>query len=237
MSSKTKQLEEKLRSAERLGYVGGMVSKLAHELRNPLNTISVNLQLLDEDFSKNNSDPKMLNRLRVARKEINRLEHLLSDFLRFARPVPMDLKSQDINQLVLSFVEFIKPSAEKSNVKIVPHLGKGLNPVLLDEKLLKSVLLNLTLNSIAAMPNGGTITFRTRQRRNQVLLTITDTGNGIPREILDKVFDVFFTTKEGGSGLGLSITRRIIEDLAGTITIDSTSGVGTTVIISFPVHT
>src|SRR5208283_5062911 len=99
MTTKTKDLEQRLRAAERLGYVGGMVSKLAHELRNPLNTISVNLQLLEEDCAKFN-DEKILKRLRVSRNEINRLEHLLSDFLRFAKPATLDLKPTDLNHLL-----------------------------------------------------------------------------------------------------------------------------------------
>ena len=234
MPAKRKELEDKLRAAERLGYVGGMVSKLAHELRNPLNTISVNLQLLEEDCAKIN-DGKILKRLQISRTEINRLEHLLSDFLRFARPVSMDLKPLDINEIITGFIEFINPTAEKDKVQIVAHLGEKLSPILLDEKLFKSALLNLTLNAIAAMPKGGTLTFRTRQRKDRILLTITDTGKGISTEQLTKVFDVFYTTKEGGSGLGLPITRRIIEDLGGSITLDSTERAGTTVIISLPV--
>ncbi len=235
MTTKTKDLEQKLRAAERLGYVGGMVSKLAHELRNPLNTISVNLQLLEEDCAKFN-DEKILKRLRVSRNEINRLEHLLSDFLRFAKPATLDLKPTDLDHLLGGFIEFIMPSAERNKIKITALLGKDLPSILLDEKLFKSALLNVVLNSISAMPEGGTITFRTRQRKERILLTITDTGCGIPAEQLAKIFDIFYTTREGGSGLGLPITRRIIEDLGGTITLDSTPGMGTTAIISLPVN-
>jgi len=234
MASKIKDLEDKLRAADRLGYVGGMVSKLAHELRNPLNTISVNLQLLEEDCAKMN-DGKVLNRLRVARKEINRLEHVLSDFLRFARPAILELKPVDINKVIAGFIEFITPSADRNKIKIVAMFGKNLPPVMLDEKLFKAALLNLVLNSTTAMPNGGIITLRTRLRKDRILVTITDTGCGIPTEQLPKVFDVFYTTREGGSGLGLPITRRAIEDLGGTITLDSTVGAGTTAILSLPI--
>jgi two-component system sensor histidine kinase HydH len=234
MAPKVKELEEKLRAAERLGYVGGMVSKLAHELRNPLNTISVNLQLLEEDLAKS-KDEKVIKRLQTSRKEINRLEHLLSDFLRFAKPAHLDLKPVDMNHVLGGFIEFFTPTAERNKIKLVALFGKELPPVMLDEKLFKSAIMNLVLNSTVAMPDGGTITFRTRLRKDRVLVAISDTGIGIPAEKLPKVFDVFFTTRDGGTGLGLPITRRAIEDLGGTITLDSTPGMGTTAILSLPI--
>jgi len=230
----TEELEEKLRAAERLGYVGGSVRKLAHELRNPLNTIYLNLQLLQEDCKKYN-DAKMSRRLDSSLKEVQRLEHILSEFLHFARSSIQKLQPQDINPLIETFVDFIQPTSDRDKIKVSTKLQKKLPWVLMDENLFRSILMNLYLNSAAAMPDGGKFTIRTRRVKSRVLITITDTGKGIPPEILPRVFDIFFTTKTGGSGLGLSITRRAVEDLGGTVTLDSTVGSGTTVIFSLPI--
>jgi signal transduction histidine kinase len=235
-NNKTRQdLETKLRAAERLGYLGGSVRKLAHELRNPLNSIYLNLQLLEEDF-KQIDNPDMLRRLQVSLKEVQRLEQILSDFLNFARSSVTELKPMDVNKVLQSFEEFIKPTSERDKIEVISYLGKELPYVLLDEKLFRSVLMNLYLNSAAAMPEGGTFTIRTRlQKKDKVLITLTDTGKGIPPESLKKVFDVFYTTKSSGSGLGLSLTRRAIEDMGGTISLDSSPGSVTTAFITLPI--
>jgi signal transduction histidine kinase len=235
-SNKTQQeLETKLRAAERLGYLGGSVRKLAHELRNPLNSIYLNLQLLEEDC-KQQDNPDMLRRLQVSLKEVQRLEQILSDFLNFARSSVTELKPMDVNKVLESFVEFIKPTSERDKIQLVTYLGNDLPYVLLDEKLFRSVLMNLYLNAAGAMQEGGTFTIRTRlQKKDKVLITLTDTGKGIPTETLKKVFDIFYTTKTSGSGLGLPLTRRAIEDMGGTITLDSSPGSVTTAFISLPI--
>lgn len=250
MASRTKELENKLRQAEKLAYVGQMASKLAHELRNPLNTISINLQMLEEDLAAAKSaynsnqriassidNDKLLRRINISRHEIQRLEHLLSNFLRFAKVIPTDQHPIDINQLIHTLVEFIMPTAKLANVTIVESLQPELPQVNIDEKLLKSALLNLVLNAIEAMTNGGTLTLHTMvasKTKKQVQLIVQDTGNGIPSESIAQVFDVFYTTKDDGSGLGLPIAKRIITDADGTIDIQSTVGQGTKIIITLP---
>jgi signal transduction histidine kinase len=227
------QWEEKLRAARRLGYVGGSVRKLAHELRNPLNSIYLNLQLLEEDLKKYD-DATLSKRLDVSIKEVKRLEHLLSEFLQFARTSITDLKPMDINAVIKSWVDFIRPTAEQRHIQLQCHFTPNLPPVLLDELLFRSVLMNLFLNSKDAIGENGVIIIRTFIRKRKILVTLTDTGSGLPPEKLNQVFDIFYTTKPGGSGLGLSITRRAIEDMGGTITLDSSPGHGTTAIISLP---
>jgi signal transduction histidine kinase len=261
MSSHITELEEKLRRAEKLAYVGQMTSKLAHELRNPLNTISINLQMLEEDIATAKNQmitpikrldytdiqqsaicnpqfaDQFLRRVQISRHEIQRLEHLLSNFLRFAKSIPAEIHPTDINKLIQHLIEFINPTAKAAQVEIIAELEPELPRVNLDEKLMKSALLNLVLNAIEAMPNGGTVTLQTAvtgKSKKQVLLVIQDTGTGIPQENLTKVFDVFYTTKEDGSGLGLSIAKRIITDIDGTIGISSVLGKGTTVTITLP---
>lgn len=250
MSSHINELEEKLRQAEKLAYIGQMTSKLAHELRNPLNTISINLQLLEEDMetAKRTISPdhlaadkidcdQLLRRIQISKHEIQRLEHLLSNFLRFAKSVPTQVQSTDINLTLRNLIEFIQPTATSSQVQIVIELQSELPLVNIDEKLLKSAILNLVLNAIEAMPNGGTLTIRTAvslTNKKQVQILIRDTGIGISAENLLKVFDVFYTTKEDGSGLGLPIAKRIITDADGYIELSSEPGKGTTVIIKLP---
>jgi signal transduction histidine kinase len=260
MPSTINELEEKLQQAEKLAYVGQMTSKLAHELRNPLNTISINLQLLEEhlDFTKQDvsmeqlTDLKidcdqMLRWIKVSRHEIQRLEHLLSNFLRFAKSVSSQPQPSDINITIRNVVEFIIPAAKQAKVEIVTQLAPDLPKVNIDIQLMKSALLNLILNAIDAMPDGGTLTMRTAMKKpgqspsekdrhnpEQVQIIIQDTGLGIPPDKLDKVFEVFYTTKENGSGLGLSIAKRIISDVHGTIELTSEVGKGTTVSITLP---
>lgn len=251
MATKVKELIEKLRQAEKLAFVGQMTSKLAHELRNPLNTISINLQMLEEDLTTSKSaNPtnqistsnincdKLLRRISISRHEIQRLEHLLSNFLRFAKSVPAEKHPIDFNHLIHNLVEFILPTAKLAKVEVVAELQPKLPQVNIDEKLMKSAILNLILNAVEAMPNGGTLTLQTRvaeKSKKQVQLVVQDTGIGIPPENLDKVFDVFYTTKDDGSGLGLPIAKRIITDADGTVEIQSTVGQGTKITITLPV--
>ena len=250
MPSKIKELEKKLYQAEKLAYVGQMTSKLAHELRNPLNTISINLQMLEEDIATaKNTVPasqlatqkidcdQLLRRVQISRHEIQRLEHLLSNFLRFAKSIPVEIHPTDINQVLCNLIEFIKPTAKSAKVEIIAELEPELPFVNIDEKLMKSALLNLVLNGIESMPNGGILTIQTvssAPKKNQIQLVIQDTGTGISEENLAKVFDVFYSTKEDGSGLGLPIAKRIITDVDGTIGISSVLGKGTTVTITLP---
>ncbi|MFB3895215.1 MAG: nitrogen regulation protein NR(II) [bacterium] len=250
MASRTKELEDKLHQAEKLAYVGQMASKLAHELRNPLNTISINLQMLEEDLTAVKSgntgnlgiaqsidSDKLLRRINISRHEIQRLEHLLSNFLRFAKVVPTEPQPININQLIHTLVEFILPTAKLAKVEVVESLQPELPQVIVDEKLFKSAILNLVLNAIESMPNGGTLALQTavaNKSKKQIQLIVQDTGIGIPPENIAQVFDVFYTTKDDGSGLGLPIAKRIITDADGAIDIQSTVGQGTKIIITLP---
>ncbi|MEJ2034247.1 MAG: ATP-binding protein, partial [Deltaproteobacteria bacterium] len=166
--------------------------------------------------------------------EIARINGIIEEFVKYARFAPSDLKPNDLHALLRELVGMISQNAQQAGVSIELSLADKLDPVPLDKKKMTQALLNLCVNAIQAMPDGGTLTIQTDRAEDQVTLTIADTGQGIAAEDLDRVFDPFFTRKEGGLGFGLPIVRRIIEDHKGRITCRSKTGEGTTFEITLP---
>lgn len=219
-------------SAEVTTLAGG----LAHEIRNPLSTIRMNLDLLFEDAVES-EDPKtrrMLRKLETIRRECARVEGLLSAFLQFARAGEMQKLPRDLSQVVQEFVDFYTPEARKYGIELRPHLASNLPLVDMDPTLVRQAVTNLTRNAQQAMPQGGVIELQTCRRGDQVCLDVIDTGVGIPRAVQEKLFQVFFSTKDSGTGLGLPTVRKIVEAHGGTIHCDSEPGRGTRFTLSFP---
>lgn len=216
--------------------IAALAGALAHEIRNPLSTISLNLELMTEDLSKeeNPRDQRVLRKVRIVQRECDRLTQLLEDFMRFARAGEPELERVDLNAEVTEFIEFFRPEAQAARLELSPHLSTDLPGVRLDRDLFRQVLLNLARNAREAMPAGGALEFLSQRTGERVELALIDNGPGMSKETQAKVCEVFFTTKPNGSGLGLPTVRKIIERHGGTMQIDSEPGRGTRITLSLP---
>jgi signal transduction histidine kinase len=211
--------------AELAELAGGFI----HEIKNHLSTLNLNLQLLAEDFQnpETQRERRALNRIQRLQSECTRLVDISNDFLRFARLKDLDLHPVRLNDVVEELLDFFGPTARQANVTIKQFLPVDLPLVSLDVEQFKQALLNLMLNAEQAMPDGGEITLMASSADHGVRLEIIDTGAGMAPEVIAKVFKPFFTTKPGGNGLGLPITRKIIEAHGGTLDAQSELGHGT----------
>jgi len=166
--------------------------------------------------------------------EAERLQSVLDNFLQFAAGRRLQKQPTDVNRLLDELAQFLSPQAEKARIRFVRELAPDLPRVPADPNLLRQAAMNILLNAQQAMPAGGTITLRTRKQNGNVHLQFADTGEGIPEEVRHRVFDIYFSTKPAGTGLGLPITRRIVEEHDGSISIQSAPGRGTLVTVVLP---
>ncbi len=236
-----RRLEQRARTAERLAELGTLTGGLAHEIKTPLPTIGLNLQLLRESLAESDLPEqqvtRLTNRLDAVSGEAERLREILEDFLAFAGRMKLDRHPVDLSRLAGDLVDFFEPQAEQSGVQVRPQLAEGLDAVSVDASLLKQAMLNLMINATQAMvearyankPHGGAtdLIIKTVQRDDAVVVHVIDTGPGIEPERLEKVFHPYFSTKKGGTGLGLATSRRIIEEHGGEVTVHSELGRGT----------
>jgi PAS domain S-box-containing protein len=230
-----KSRESRLRRAESLASLTTLAAGVAHEIKNPLGSMGIHIQLIQRALKAGKIDEAALGHdLDVINEEINRLNGIVVDFLFAVRPMDTTLMLGSLNKTVSDVVEFLEPELEQSRVRAVLELTETGDTVLMDERFLKQALLNLVKNSMHAMENGGTLTFRTRASADRVTFALTDTGSGIPPELLEKIFEPYFTTKDFGSGLGLTLVYKIVKEHGADIQVDSKVGQGTTVTIAFP---
>ncbi len=212
---------------------------LAHEIRNPLSTILMNLELLAEDVGEIESSTahRLLKRVNRVQAECGNLETILNEFLQFARAGEPILEEVNLNSLVQDFLKFVEAQALESAVELRPHLDADLPNVKADQALLRQVLANLARNAFQAMPKGGTLEFLTSVAKDEILLQVIDSGDGMSEKTVSKMFQAFFSTRSDGSGLGLPTVRRIIDAHGGRISCESELGQGTrfTIHLPFPV--
>lgn len=221
--------------AEMAELIGG----LAHELRNPLSTLMVNLQLLAEDLNDLTADPEDTRRRSLVRvgslqREAERLQSLFDEFLHLTDPFKAHPTEEDINDIVGRLLAFFEPSARGGGIKIEFTLADGPLICHVDESHLRRALLNILINAQQAMTEGGTLTVTTKAEDTFAVVEIADTGTGIGEEERERVFRPFFSTKAKGTGLGLSITQRVIQEHGGTLSFESRRDVGTTFTIRLP---
>jgi signal transduction histidine kinase len=220
-------LERRARDAERLAELGTLTGGLAHEIKNPLSTVQLNLQLLAEDLTPDNpAYPRIVNRLKTVQKETSRLRDILDDFLRYAGQLELDRQPTDLNELLEELVDFFLPQAQQQKAKV--RLRRADVPLIaaVDPRLIKQAVLNLMLNALQAMPDGGELILSASKHDGAALIDIIDTGKGIPREAIDKIFQAYYTSKKGGTGLGLAMTQRIVKEHGGQLTVKSEVGKG-----------
>lgn len=210
---------------EKLAAVGMLVAGLAHEIRNPFNGAQLHATFLERGLRRGGAEPEQLEAIRIVTEEIRRLGSLVSEFLDFARPKPLDLRPTSMRSLCEHVATLIGPAAEKVGAKIALELPVHDLVLDIDAPKMEQVLLNLLQNAIEAleMVAGGTAKLRVRRRPRNVVVEVEDDGPGLP-ESDAPIFDPFFSTKPNGTGLGLSIVHRIVTDHAGTIDVDSHPG-------------
>ena len=213
-----------------------LAGSFIHEIKNHLSTLGLNLQLLAEDFAEPQSqrERRAHDRIQRLQGECQRLVDVSNDFLRFARIKDLKLEPADLAELVDELVDFFGPTARGTNIDIKLYLPADLPRLALDRELFKQALLNLMLNAQQAMSEGGTLTVQAEARPQEVCLSLIDTGQGMAPEVLDKVFRPFFSTKPGGSGLGLATTRKIVQAHGGRIEVQSEVGRGTKFTLCLP---
>ncbi|MGH7176980.1 MAG: sensor histidine kinase [Tepidisphaeraceae bacterium] len=230
-------LDRRARRAERLAELGTLTGGLAHEIKNPLSTIQLNLQLLQEDLDPQNpASTRIVNRLATVHNETNRLREILDDFLRFAGRIELDRKPVDLRELLADLVDFFAPQAQSQHVRLRLNVADEPLVVSADAKLIKQCLLNLMLNAVQAMPQGGDLILSGSQNSDGARIDVIDTGRGIAPEMISRIFDAYYTTKRGGTGLGLAMAKRIIEEHGGTIGVQSEVGKGSDFCIELPMH-
>lgn len=216
--------------------IARLAGALAHEIKNPLSTIRLNLQLLAEDLAGEETPGprRALKRASTMQQECNRLESLLDDFLSFAKVRQLRLKATDLNEEIEELLEFFAPEAERSHVEVVRYLDPQLPSILLDRQAFRGALLNLLINAKQAMPEGGQLTIATSTDGEFVVIHLIDTGVGMDDSTAEHMFEAFYSTKPGGSGLGLPTTSKIIDAHGGTIAVETEVDRGTHFTVRLP---
>jgi len=209
-----------------------------HEIKNHLSTLGLNLQLLAEDFESPQSprERRALERVTRLQNECSRLVEVSNDFLRFTRVKDLALRPYDLRKVLEELVDFFEPMARSSNVRVNVFLPADMPPVHLDPDLMKQALLNLMLNAQQAMPGGGELTLLAAAEGPWLVLHVIDTGAGIPPEAMENLFKPFFSTKPGGSGLGLPTARKVLEAHGGSLSAQSQPGRGTCFNMRLPIR-
>jgi signal transduction histidine kinase len=214
-----------------------LAGSLAHEIKNPLSVIHMNIDLLSEDLTEINSplSRRCNNRVDIVRRQCERMEALLRDFLRYTRLRDIDLVSGSLNDQVEMVLRAYQAQADLGGIDIKRYLDPDLPAISLHSDSLQAALMNLVKNALEAMEPGGQLMVRTYVTRKSVALDLIDTGSGVDDNTLLHMFEPFYSTKEGGSGLGLPTARKIIEAHGGRISVQSEIGRGTKFVLEFPI--
>ncbi len=224
-------IEEQLRRSEKLSTLGEMAAVLAHEIRNPLGSIRGTAEILRDDFRP--GDPKH-EFIEIQIKETERLNHVVEDFLRLARPQAAEMRRCSLREELETIVTLTANEARQRGVLLAFELPNDELAISGDGEKLRQAFLNIVLNALQATPAGGSVTITAERTAGGCKTSFRDTGPGIDDETKKHIFEPFFTTKPDGTGLGLAVTRKIIEAHQGTLTVESEAGKGTIVTVSLP---
>ena len=229
-----KTLQSLISYSAKLTALGRLTSGVAHEVKNPLNAMMIHLELLKEKLD---VPPEQVQQsLEVIGSEIRRLDRVVQGFLKFIRPEELSLKLLDVNALLKDVVALLETEWQKDGIRFAFQFDPTLPLMAADEELLRQAFLNILLNACQAMPTGGTVAISTEQEGGEIVrVSIADTGVGIPPEDIDKIFHLYYTTKPGGSGIGLSLVFRVAQMHDGSIEVSSEVGRGTTMVVRLPV--
>jgi PAS domain S-box-containing protein len=231
--------EAQLRRAENLASLTTLAAGVAHEIKNPLGSISIHIQLIQKLLQNieriKEHHGQLQDYLAIVNEEIDRLNKIVVDFLFAVRPMNMEFRQQNVNVIVQELTDFVQFELNESEIMLDLQLADDLPFINIDERFIKQALLNLIKNAMAAMSDGGTLSIKTFVVDENVRIVVCDNGAGIPEENLSKIFEPYFTTKDSGSGLGLTLVFKIIREHQGEITVKSKLNEGTCFTISLPV--
>jgi signal transduction histidine kinase len=231
--------EVQLRQAESLAALTTLSAGVAHEIKNPLTSIDIHIQLLDREIAgfKDEKVKNIKNLLAIVKEEIRRLNSIVQDFLFTVRPMSMTLSRESVNEILRDMIDFLKYELGEANIEVAFDLDEDLPTVLVDPKYLKQALLNVIKNAMQAIGSGGEIRVATEESPDgDVVIRIVDNGEGIPESIMGKIFEPYFTTRRSGTGLGLVIVYKIVKELGGEIKVKSKEGEGTAFSIKLPAY-
>jgi len=227
-----RKIGRELQTADRLSAISRVSGGVAHEVKNPLNAILLHVEVARAKLAAGDSEvgPEM----EIISREILRLDRVVKTFLDFTRPVELHLTTVPVQDLVAEIVELARPQAESSQIRVTVQQEAENAEVRVDQDLLKQAFLNVVVNAIQIMPEGGELGLQSSVTEENAEIRISDTGPGIPPELRDKIFRLYFTTKKEGSGIGLAMAFRIVQLHDGTIDFTSEPGKGTTFVIRLP---
>jgi signal transduction histidine kinase len=228
-----RKINRELQTADRLSAISRISSGVAHEVKNPLNAILLHVEVARSKISRGDTD--VVEQMEIISREILRLDRVVRTFLDFTRPVELQLDNVPMQELVREIVELAGPQTKAANIQMTVHEEAEGVEVRVDRDLLKQAMLNVVVNAIQAMPKGGELHFEASANEETAELRISDSGEGIPDELREKIFRLYFTTKRQGSGIGLAMTFRIVQLHDGTIDFTSEPGKGTTFLIRLPI--
>ena len=212
-----------------------MAAGVAHEIRNPLASIKVGIHSIQKEIGeKLDLNDEIREDIEIIKKDIDRIASIIARFLSFARPAEPNYEPINVNSILTQTISLVRTKMKEQGIQLKLSLSEDLPPLMGDREQLKQVFLNIILNAIQAMPNGGKIEISTGLGDGIVQVKISDTGCGIPKDLKERIFDPFFTTKDDGTGLGLSIAQGIVERHRGKIEVVSEEGKGSTFIVSLP---
>ena len=232
--TKQKQLEEQIRRQEKLTAMGEFASGVAHEIRNPLNAISMIVQRFQKEFEPKTDSDEYFAMTRTVRSEIDRIGQIIRQFLEFARPAKLNKTPVAVDEIIMQSVNVVSAQAETKHIRMVK--GNDAQTVIdVDKNQLHQALLNILQNAIEAVDEGGTIAISARQIDRKICIKVQDDGGGIPLEQQKRIFDLYFTRKPTGTGLGLALVHRIVTEHGGEVAVKSTPGEGTTFTLTIPI--
>jgi two-component system, sporulation sensor kinase E len=234
--TESRRTEQQTIESERLNALTLLAAGVAHEIGNPLNSLNIHLQLIEREARKFDGAKRaeLQESVEVARAEVNRLDSIISQFLRAIRPTRPQLRPENVNSIVEEAVRFFTPEIKDRDIVVEQELRSDLPLLQLDRDQMKQAFYNVIKNSFEAMKSRGILRIRTDMDESHVIVRFTDTGGGISAENLSRVFEPYFTTKTSGTGLGLLIVRRIVREHGGELSIESSEGKGLTVTMRLP---
>jgi len=226
------QMESEMRRISELASIGQLAASIAHELRNPLSSIKGAAQYLRNEYADHQGVREFLD---IIVDEVNVLNKVTTEFLDFARPLKLNLRETDVNDVIFRTIQFMQLDINRQGIQVTQDLSYDIPRIMADDKQLEQVLRNLVLNALQAMPNGGKLVLSSQAAEEGVKVILADSGVGIPQEQIDRIFVPFFTTKTKGTGLGLSVVQKIVDNHGGKIAVESVVGEGTTFELYLPV--